>query len=312
VEATVRLSKSFQAGKIGIVTVLYNSSDVLPDFFRSLHAQTYSNFVVYAVDNASSDDSVDLCRQQGPRFVMMLNAGNIGFASGTNQGILQALKDGCETILLLNNDVSFEPDFLQRLVEGRLRHQASMVAPLTYYHEKPSTIWAAGGMLQKAFGYRPVHIGMGQEDTGKFSTDRIIQFAPGSCILIERSVFAAIGLLDETYFMYWEDADFAVRALKEGLSMHLISAAKLWHKVSSLAGLNSPFQRYYAVRNHALYIRKHCSGARAKLLCAIYLSAYWLAGLRKRIPDPRIAVWREGWRLLEPSSSSKSDEGIVS
>src|SRR5882762_8177469 len=122
-EATVRLSKSFQAGKIGIVTVLYNSSDVLPDFFRSLHAQMYSNFVVYAVDNASSDDSVDLCRQQGPRFVMMLNAGNIGFASGTNQGILQALKDGCETILLLNNDVSFEPDFLQRLVEGRLRHQ---------------------------------------------------------------------------------------------------------------------------------------------------------------------------------------------
>jgi GT2 family glycosyltransferase len=242
----------------------------------------------------------------------MLNAANIGFASGTNQGILQALKDGSETILLLNNDVSFGPDFLQRLVEGRLCHQASMVAPLTYYHEKPNTIWAAGGMLQKAFGYRPVHLGMGQEDTGKFSTDRIIQFAPGSCILIERSVFAAIGLLDETYFMYWEDADFAVRALKEGLSMYLIPAAKLRHKVSSLAGLNSPFQRYYAVRNHALYIRKHCFGAGAKLLSAIYLSAYWLAGLRKRGPDPRIAVWREGWRLLESSSSSRPDEGIVS
>ena len=311
-EAGVRLPKSFQAGKIGIVTVLYNSSDVLPDFFRALNAQTYSDFVVYAVDNASSDDSVDLCRQQGPRFVVMLNAANIGFASGTNQGILQALKDGSETILLLNNDVSFGPDFLQRLVEGRLCHQASMVAPLTYYHEKPNTIWAAGGMLQKAFGYRPVHLGMGQEDTGKFSTDRIIQFAPGSCILIERSVFAAIGLLDETYFMYWEDADFAVRALKEGLSMYLIPAAKLRHKVSSLAGLNSPFQRYYAVRNHALYIRKHCFGAGAKLLSAIYLSAYWLAGLRKRGPDPRIAVWREGWRLLESSSSSRPVEGIVS
>lgn len=311
-EARVRLPKSFQAGKIGIVTVLYNSSDVLRDFFRSLNAQTYSDFVVYAVDNASSDDSVDLCCQQGTRFVIMRNAGNIGFASGTNQGIMQALKDGCEAILLLNNDVSFESDFLQLLVEGRMRHQASMVAPLTYYHEKPNTIWAAGGMLQKELGYRPVHLGMGQEDTGKFSTDRIIQFAPGSCILIERSVFAAIGLLDETYFMYWEDADFAVRALKEGLPMYLIPTAKLRHKVSSLAGLNSPFQRYYAVRNHALYIRKHCSGPRAKLLSAIYLSTYWLAGLRKRIPDPRIAVWREGWRLLESTSSSKSDEGIVS
>lgn len=298
-KSRVLLPETYEPGKIGIATVLYNSSTVLPDFFQSLQSQTYKNFVVYAVDNLSTDASSDLCRRK-PSFVVTENDTNTGFAQGTNQGIRKALQDGCEAVLLLNNDVSFQPDFLQLLWEGKARHKADMVAPMTYYHDRPEIIWAAGGTLQRIFGYRPVHLGMDQQDKGQFPDDRPIEFAPGSCILIDRSVFAAIGLLDETYFTYWEDADFAVRALKNGLRTYLVPAARLWHKVSSLAGLDSPFQRYYAVRNHALYIRKHCSPVAAYLLRALYLSAYRLAGLRHHATDPRVEIWKEGWKLLSP------------
>ena len=77
-------------------------------------------------------------------------------------------------------------------------------------------IWAAGGTLQRFFGYRPVHFGMGRQDTDQFTDDRPIQFAPGSCILVIHSVFLQIGLLDESFFTYWEDTDLLVRALKRG------------------------------------------------------------------------------------------------
>ena len=290
------------APKIGVATVLFNSAGVLPDFFASLDAQTYKNFVVYAVDNASTDGSAALCREQGNGFIVTENVTNTGFAHGTNQAIQQALRDGCEGILILNNDVVFGADFFAELVRSLELHQADMAAPLTYYADRPDVIWAAGGKLQRFAGYRPVHLGMEQKDVGQFSSNRRIQFAPGCCILARADVFTRIGLLDEAYFTYWEDTDFAVRALKADLYTLFVPTARLWHKVSSLAGVKSPFQRYYAVRNHALYIRKHCTPLHARFLSAAYLVWYRIAGIRKGATDPRMAVWKEGLRMAEESA----------
>jgi GT2 family glycosyltransferase len=280
--------------KIGIATVLFNSGRVLPDFLESLRTQTRCEYTVYAVDNASADESVVLCRAEGERFRVIENADNTGFAHATNQGIRFALEDGCEIVLILNNDVAFGPNFLYQLLQGLRRNNADIVAPLTYYHDRPNIIWAAGGMLQRWFGYRPVHLGMDEIDTGQFSSDRAIQFAPGSCIFADRSVFSTIGLLDESYFTYWEDTDFAIRAVQAGLRNFLIPEAKLWHKVSSLAGKSSPFQIHYATRNHALYICKHCATLPARLLSISYLLWYRIMSVIRRRHDSRIESWKEG------------------
>jgi GT2 family glycosyltransferase len=293
------LAPAIVPGKIGIATVLYNSSQVLEDFLSSLRRQTYSNYVVYAVDNDSQDDSVRRCQEAGERFVVIENEDNTGFAHGTNQGITRALAEGCEFVLILNNDVVFESDFLEQLIAGIQRTQSDIVAPLTYYHDRPNVIWAAGGKLQRWMGYRPVHLGMGQEDTGQFSQDLRIQFAPGSGIFARQSVFAKTGLFDENFYTYWEDTDFAVRCLKAGLRTYLIPFAKMWHKVSSLAGKNSPFQQFYAIRNHALYIQKHCSPLEAYMLNGLYMNAYRVNGWLRGKQDERIAVWKEGIALAQ-------------
>jgi GT2 family glycosyltransferase len=290
----VILPDEYVQNKIGIATVLFNSGSVLPDFLEALRTQTHTNYLVYAVDNASNDASVALCRAEGNHFQVIENEENTGFAHATNQGIRRALEDGCEIVLILNNDVVFKPDFLHQLLQGLRRQNADLVAPVTYYHERPNVIWAAGGTLQRWFGYRPIHLGMGETDNGQFNVDRAIEFAPGSCIFAHRSVFSSVGLLDETYFTYWEDTDFAVRAVQAGLSNFLIPGAKLWHKVSSLAGKNSSFQIHYATRNHALYIHKHCATIPASLLSTLYLTWYRISSLLRRRKDSRIASWQEG------------------
>jgi GT2 family glycosyltransferase len=292
-------------GKVGIATVLFNSGAVLPEFLQSLEAQTHRNFVVYAVDNASADDSAEKCKQAGDRFVVTINEQNTGFAHGTNQGIQQALADGCEFIFLLNNDVVFEADFLHELMQGMERTGADIAAPLTFYHDRPEVIWAAGGTFQRWAGYRPIHLGMGQTDGGQFAEDRPIQFSPGSGLLARRHVFERIGLLDEAYFTYWEDTDFSVRALKAGLKSYLIPKARLWHKVSSLTGMRSDFQRFYAVRNHALYIAKHCGVFHAQLLHAAYLVSYRITGLLRHRTDERVKVWKEGMAIARSAQNSR-------
>ena len=288
-----------EPGKIGVATVLFNSEQVLPDFLESLKKQTYNCFTVYAVDNASKDQSGMVCASFGANMVVTRNEENLGFAAATNQGIRQAIADGCEYILLLNNDVSFSPEFFAELVKGLVDNNADLVAPLTYYFDPPNVIWAAGGRLQPLFGYRPIHLGMSKFDRKQFDRDQRIEFAPGSAILARRDVFARVGLLDETFFTYWEDADFAVRAFRAGLRMFLAPRAKLWHKVSSLAGLNSPFQRYYAVRNHALYIHKHCGALHAAILSFAYLTYYRVAALLRRGDFSRVRHWKEGLKLAK-------------
>ncbi len=88
--------------KIGVVTVTYNSGAVLTDFFNSVDGQDYDNFIVIAVDNASTDDTLHQLRTwNSPKLVLIANAENAGVAAANNQGIRAALAAGCHQVLLV-------------------------------------------------------------------------------------------------------------------------------------------------------------------------------------------------------------------
>ena len=112
-------AKPIESGKIGVVTVTYNSEPVLEEFFDSLTAQTHKRFVLYVVDNASKDQTLEITRRRTDLSVILIaNAENLGVAKGNNQGILAAVNDGCECVLLLNNDTVFHADIIAQLYAG--------------------------------------------------------------------------------------------------------------------------------------------------------------------------------------------------
>jgi GT2 family glycosyltransferase len=288
--------------RIGIVTVTFNSGEVLPDFISSLKEQTYSNYILYAVDNASTDSSCALLQANLPDAVLIRNSINTGFAAGTNQGIRKALDDGCGAILLLNNDVSFGPDLIERLVEGIREFNCDMTAPMMYYDQPKDRIWAAGGTLQPRLGFRAVHRGLGKPDRGQYGLPSRITFAPFCCVLIRSAVFDQIGLLDEEYFTYAEDADFMVRCLKAGVTLWYVPGARLWHKVNSLTGTLSTFSIRYGARNRAYFIAKHLSWVYRSVFNVLYPSYYVLMHLVGRHSRQRCRIqldaWAEGKRIL--------------
>lgn len=294
------LPADYIPGKIGVVTVLYNSALVLPDFFASIDLQSYPHYIVYCVDNASQDGSATMCADHGDRYVVIENEKNVGFAAGTNQGIRAAIRDGCEYVLFLNNDVAFGGNLLQTLLEGMRLHNADMTTPVMYFHEPANRVLCAGGGFNRLAGNRQILYRKGETDTDQFNTDRRVDFSPACCVLARRALFERVGLLDERYFVYWEDTDWMLRAKKAGASLWFLHAAKLWHKVSSLTGRESEFTVRYESRNHAYYFYKHLSPLPASLYSMAYRAFYGLSSLqpgRRKKARLSLRSWGEGMLL---------------
>jgi GT2 family glycosyltransferase len=297
------------ATRIAVLTVTYNSGQVLPDFLRSLSAQQGAEFHLYAVDNASADDTVARLRawqQERPQFVTVVaNSANVGAAEGNNQAIQAALADRHDLLLLMNNDVVFGADLLAQLAAGLAEHNADIACPRITYFDRPGILWCAGGEFQPRAGYRTVHFGQGEADGANYDAPRRVTYAPTTCLLMTRRAIETVGLLDPTYFAYSEDADFMWRAQRAGLQAWYVPSAKVAHKVSSLAGHQSPFADRYGTRNRIYFLRKNVGGARAAFwaqVYRVYLFLRWLARLdstaRLRV---KLAAWREGWQMPLPA-----------
>lgn len=238
--------------KIGIVTVLYNSESVLEEFFETLDKQTYKNFILYVVDNLSPDDSLALSRDLASKYsfetVIIANDANYGVAKGNNIGIREALENQCDLVLLSNNDIALESNTIEKLLEGLLKQNADMVVPKIYFYGTKN-IWAAGGAFDKLKG-RTIQYGIGDEDKGQFEVDKQVTYAPTCFMIIKKDVFETVGLMDENYFVYYDDTDFIYRALNnENKKLWYISNSVIHHNESTSTGKMSDFSIKFLSRN---------------------------------------------------------------
>ena len=249
--------------KIGIVTVTYNSAAVLDDFLASLAVQAFTNWVLYVVDNASTDATLarmsqwQLANRSLPSETIA-NPDNKGVAEGNNQGIAAALHDQCTHILLLNNDTAFGTNLLQSLLDGLIENKCHMAVPKIMYYDQPDLIWCAGGYFLKLSPSWVDHYGRDQKDQTTETHSKEINYAPTCCLIAQSDIFRDIGMMDKQYFVYYDDVDFCYRAGKHSYRMFYLANLKLFHKVSQLTGgESSPFAIRYTMRNRIYFIRKN-------------------------------------------------------
>ena len=247
---------------IGIVTVLYNSEAVLSDYFTSLENQSYKEFILYIIDNKSQDNSLavaeELSKRSSYKCVFLPQEENWGVAKGNNIGIKRAINDGCDYILLSNNDVVLENDSIEQLFNGLLLMKASLAVPKIYYFGTDKLIWSAGGYFRIWHGDNP-HIGKRIHDNGQYDTACYTDYSPTCFMLINKDVFHKVGYMDENFFVYYDDADFVWRALRIHKNrMAYIPSSIIWHKESySTGGTKSNFYIHYYSRNSVYFVRKH-------------------------------------------------------
>jgi len=258
--------------KIGIVTVLYNSESVLEEFFETLSTQTHTNFVLYVVDNLSPDNSLAVSKKLAFQYqfetVIIKNDANYGVAKGNNIGIRKAIEDQCDFVLLSNNDIALENESIENLLTGLHKYNADMGVPKIYFYGTHK-IWAAGGGYNKRNGITTQY-GQDEDDHGQFNMDKQVTYAPTCFMLIKKEVFDSVGMMDENYFVYYDDTDFVYRALnKKKKKLWYISDSVIYHNESSSTGKMSDFSVRYLWRNLVYFALKNYHP-----LYAVYVVSY--------------------------------------
>lgn len=256
--------------RIAIVIVHYNTDEDTTDCLRSLAKVKVGNWEqqIYVIDNGSKEPYVLPLTGMPKNVELLRSESNLGFTGGTNLGIQDSLAFfQPDYVLLLNSDTVLKPDFLVKLHSAaKERPDVGMYNPMVYfakeyeYHSESyknqdlgNIIWYAGGSIDWTH-LAGFHRGVDEIDRGQFLLEHTDQlesdFATGCCVLVRRELIETIGFMDDSYFLYWEDVDYSIRARRAGFKIMLEPSSIIWHKnAGSSDGAGSRLQQYYQTRN---------------------------------------------------------------
>ncbi len=235
--------------KVFIILLNYEGKKYLVEALKSLYSLKYPHFEVVLVDNNSSDGSLEIALSHFPKITFLKNNHNLGFSAGNNVGIKYALERGAQYILLLNNDTQVESDFLSSLVDVMEKDKQIGIGSPIIFKNKTSEIWFSGGKIDW-LRMKTIH------KKEKWQKDYYhSDFISGCAMLIKTEVFKKIGLLDEDYFLYWEDADFSVRAKKAGYKLVVSPKSKIYHFEKSNNNLDNKI--YWLVISGLIFFKKN-------------------------------------------------------
>ena len=293
--------------KIGLVTVTYNSAKVLQSFLDCVWKQTYNNLVLFVIDNASDDETDSILKiSKDNRLNIIKNESNLGVAKANNQGISFAMSMGCDQVLLINNDVEFEINLIEKLLKVQVQQSCSLVVPKMMYFDNNDCLWYAGSWFRKLNGYLPLHRGIGERDEGQFDKITKVDYAPTCCLLVKKQVFLDIGLMDEKYFVYFDDTDFSFRVWRDSRhKLFYCPDVKFYHKVGSLTASfsNSAEKKYrggffikYNIRNHVYFLKKI-----GTVFCYIFIIWLFFKNNLKFIFNSDIRKNFTTWKLINIS-----------
>ena len=251
--------------KIAIIIINWNTYQLTFNCLKSLEACIYKNKTIFFVDNGSKDGSGDKIALEFPEINYIKNTKNEGFTGANNKALKIILKQNFDYALLLNNDTQVNPNFLCHL-EARMSSDKNLAAtqPLILDLQNKNTIWNAGGSLNTFFCFFKTKYNKTIYNP-KLKIDTSTQWISGCCVLVNIEVIKKVGLLDNRFFAYFEDADWSIRMTNLGYKLGVVPESIIYHLKSGSTKKNntfnegylSPYAHYLNVRNHIYLIKKH-------------------------------------------------------
>jgi GT2 family glycosyltransferase len=269
------------------VILNWNGWEDTIECLEALKQCTYTNLTIVIVDNGSTNDSVARIKASCPDILLLESGRNLGFAGGNNIGIRHALGRGAEYVWLLNNDTRPAPNALTALVAKAITDdRIGAVGSICYYADSPSTVEAWGGARVNLW------IGYGRNSTEP-REDSWFHSLNGTSILVSTVAIRDAGLLDEGFFLYWEDTEFCLRLRKRGWRIAVAPGSRVVHKVhGSTAGNTLNLDRYQTASGLRL-LRLHSPAPR---LASVF---FLMIRLSRRLIRLQFARCRSVWAGIQ-------------
>lgn len=278
--------------RIAAVVVHYRFWPQVRACLDTVAAQTQPAASVVVVDDASADGSPAAIRETYPSVHVLEQQHNAGYAAAVNAGI--AACPDADAVLVLSHETVLAPDALERLAAALSQERVGVVGPTLGLLDARDRTWSAGGGLGRRSSL-PYHL---QEPLSVAPYD--VAWVDGAAFLVVRSVWEAVGGLDESYFLYVEEVDFMQRVVHAGWAVRVVPGARAWQR----PGMTPP---YLEARNVALWMFR----TRRVRGLAVHVARQLMSAARAvRLPEQR---WEAAARLrgLADACRGQLDRGVA-
>lgn len=278
--------------KPGIQILNYNGMKWLPGLMESLSQVRSAETILYVVDNASTDDSLQWLEEHYPQVRIIRHHENLGYAEAYNRSIPVALADGCDWVCLLNTDTTVSPDWLEALTIAAEDPAIGIMGPVFTKWDSDQPNYYMDGRCADVIPY--------MFDDTRSPVDR--DWVEGSALFVRRECFEQTGGMNPMYFMYWEEADLCRRARRHGWRVVVVPGSVCRHYAGGSGPGNGP--GFLQLRNHFIYsLTDPFHGFAKNVLTAARLSltyckqAVWDHPSVARAGLLAKALWSTTWQL---------------
>lgn len=230
---------------VSIVIVTWNSEKDIQDCLKSLKDQSYKNFNIIIVDNASTDNTIQVAKKTFPEAEILTQSENLFLTGANNLGITHAVtKYNSEYVMVLNPDTYTHPDLISELLkpfESNGKIGATGPKVMFWKNENEGLINSAGltydGFMQA------YDIGFKEEDKGQYDQQKEVFGVTGACIMYKVAMLEEVGLYDNNIKMYLDEVELFIRAHKKDWKVVYIPTAVIGHNYMQSTNKNKQFNR---------------------------------------------------------------------
>lgn len=245
--------------KLAIVILNWNGAEMLKKYLPSVLQYSKDEAVVYVADNASTDNSIALLKEEFPEVKLILLEKNWGFAEGYNKALEQVY---AEYYLLLNSDIEVTPGWLTPMLSFMDSHEevAACQPKLLSIFQRDSFEYAGacGGYLDR-YGYpfcRGRVFDVVEQDHGQYDEPAKVHWATGAALLVRARIYKEVGGLDARFFAHQEEIEMCWRMRIRGYQIYCLPESKAYHVGGGTLPKSNPMKTYLNFRNNLTMLYK--------------------------------------------------------
>ena len=239
---------------VSVIVLNFNAKEFLVNCIDSIFDSNYQNFEVILVDNASSDQTYQICKEKHPKINLIINEKNLGYCGGNNVGIKKAKG---EFIIILNPDTVVDPNWITEFLKSYKQFGDAIYQPKFLSMDDHKMLLSSGQMINLfGFGFSR---GKGTFEKKEDKKTHKIGYASGTCLFTSSSIMKKLDFFDNFLFAYHDDLDLCWRGALVDIPSHYVPKAIVYHPPEGFSFKWSNFKFYLLERNRQYCILTHYS-----------------------------------------------------
>jgi GT2 family glycosyltransferase len=259
---------------VGIVICNYNKADKVLECIQCILEQKFTDYDLYVVDNASTDNSVPAIREKyGDKVRLIVNSENLGGSGGFNTGLRAAYQEGYPYLMCVDNDAMLDENAVGNLKAFLDEHaEVGMAASKIYHLEAPDYVQSFGQIIDfEHFCTEVPHLNMIED--GTMPEYLYVDSVAACSLMIRRTTIDQIGFMPEENFLYWDDTEWCYRCNLAGMKVASVGTSKALHAMGAKKETVNTFPTYYAWRNWIVFYSRYTPEDRLDKMAETFLSS---------------------------------------